>query len=183
MFKSLVWLDSEKNRVCHSRGGHLNHEANEAASPQKTMMTPRLSLQLLLSVKATELLFDGCFLSQQHDLRDRSAHTSLRAATLREAADQTFYSVDWHRPASPSADPTLPASGRVATWVPVFKPLAWRPRRRSTPKAGIEPSALEAGALTTRPLATPSSTQVLPSRVCGAFSISPSDTSLSVDGV
>ena len=84
-------------------------------------------------------------------LRDRSAQTILRAATLEiEVADPTFYLTQSQytdtRPTSPSADPVTLGAWQGSHWYD-STPKKSRYKRDSN----LGPCALEADALTTRP--------------------------------
>ena len=92
-------------------------------------------------------------------LRDGSAQTILRAATLREVADQTFYLTQSQYtdtgPTSPSTDPITPGAwqGSAATGVPIFKSLVGLDPEKIPAQAGFEPGIFRSrgGRLTTRP--------------------------------
>ena len=92
-------------------------------------------------------------------LRDRSAQTILRAATLEiQVADPTFYLTQSQYtdtgPTSPSADPITPGAWQGSHWSANFEVTGMtRPRKKSLRKRDSNPgsSALEADALTTRP--------------------------------
>ena len=92
-------------------------------------------------------------------LRDGSAQTTARAATLRQKQqDQTFYLAQSQytdtRPTSPSAHPKTPGAWQGSHWSSNFEVTGMtRPGNRPTAKTGIEPrpAALEADVLTTRP--------------------------------
>ena len=77
-------------------------------------------------------------------LRDGSAQTIVRAATLRyEVADQTFHLIQSQYsdtgPTSPTADCITPGGGGVATGVPIFKSLLWLDLWKISAQAGFEP--------------------------------------------
>ena len=91
-------------------------------------------------------------------LRDGSAQTILRAATLRQVAGQTFHLTQSQYtdagPASPSAVPITPGALQGSHWSANFEVTGvTRPRKNSLRKWDSNPgsSALEADALTTRP--------------------------------
>ena len=91
-------------------------------------------------------------------LRDGSAQTILRAATLRQVAGQTLHLIQSQYtdagPASPSADPITPGAWQGSHWSANFEVTGvTRLRKKSRRKRDSNPgsSALEADALTTRP--------------------------------
>ena len=91
-------------------------------------------------------------------LRDGSAQTILRAATLRQKLQIKLSTLPSHSILTPGRPvPVLTlwrqAPGRVATGVPIFELLVWLDPEKSRRKRDSNPgsSALEADALTTRP--------------------------------
>ena len=108
-----------------------------------------------------ERLFVGCLMSQQHVSVSRGQICSDNCTcchTEIEVADQTFYLTQSQytdtRPISHNADPIMPGAWQGSRWITNFSVTGMtRPKKRSTPKMGIDPrsDACEADPLSTRP--------------------------------
>ena len=107
------------------------------------------------------LLLVGCLTSQQHASVSEGricsdnftcCHTEI------EVADQTFRLTQSQYtdtgPTSPSTDPIMPGTCRVAAGVPIFKSLVWLDPEKIPGQAGFKPGIFcsRGGRLTTRPM-------------------------------
>ena len=115
-------------RISRSRGGRLNHLANEAVEGEgKERRRRRRTRRSRKKIMIMWLLFVGCLTSQQHVSQGRICSDNFTCChTEIEVADPTFHLTQSQytdtRPTSPSDYPVAP--GRVATGVPIFKSLA-----------------------------------------------------------
>ena len=91
-------------------------------------------------------------------LRDGSAQTVARAATLRHVADPTFYLTQSQftdtRPSSASTDPISPGAWQGSHWSANFEVTSMTQSRKILAQEESDPrsSALKMDALTTRPM-------------------------------